>query len=64
MIDEIQYCVSVPNEALPESVRSAENDITFYDTVLGLMDECDLYITGSNSHMLSTDILTNFRGRG
>lgn len=64
MIDEIQYCASVPNEALPESVRSAENDITFYDTVLGLMDECDLYITGSNSHMLSTDILTNFRGRG
>lgn len=64
MIDEIQYAVPVPNEALPESVRTADNAITFYDTVLGLMEECDLYITGSNSQMLSSDILTNFRGRG
>ena len=64
MIDEIQYCTSVPNEALPESVRSEKNDITFYDTLLGLMDQCDLYVTGSNSEMLSSDIRTNFRGRG
>lgn len=64
MIDEIQYCVSVPNEALPASAQTKDTDITFYDTVLGLMSDCDLYITGSNSHMLSSDILTNFRGRG
>lgn len=64
MIDEIQYCVTVPNEALPKEVRSSQNAITFYDTVLGLMDVCDLYITGSNSQMLSSDVLTNFRGRG
>lgn len=40
--------------------------ITFYDTLNGLMKlECaDIYVTGSNSKMLSTDILTEFRGRG
>jgi len=64
MIDEIQYSVSVPNTWLPEEAQTPENSITFYDTVLGLMDFCDLYITGSNSEMLSSDILTNFRGRG
>lgn len=64
MIDEIQYSVSVPNPYLPTEVQDKSNAITFYDTVLGLMDKCDLYITGSNSKMLSTDILTNFRGRG
>ena len=26
------------------------------------MGKCDLYITGSNSHMLSSDSMTNFRG--
>lgn len=64
IIDEIQFCVSVDNPALPENVRTADNRITFYDTVLGLMDECDLYITGSNSKMLSKDILSGFRNRG
>lgn len=64
MIDEIQFSVPVPNPYLPESARTKANAITFYDVVLGLMDKCDLYITGSNSEMLSSDILTNFRGRG
>lgn len=64
IIDEIQFCVSVDNPALPKNVRTADNRITFYDTVLGLMDECDLYITGSNSKMLSKDILSGFRNRG
>ena len=64
IIDEIQYSVNVPNPYLPQEVQNSENEITFYDTVLGLMDQCDLYITGSNSEMLSSDILTNFRGRG
>ena len=64
IIDEIQYATSVPNPYLPQEVRSKENEISFYDTVLGLMDICDLYITGSNSKMLSSDILTNFRNRG
>lgn len=64
IIDEIQYSVSVPNPYLPAEAQNKDNEITFYDTVLGLMDACDLYITGSNSEMLSSDILTNFRGRG
>lgn len=64
IIDEIQYSVKIPNEYLPESERTDENAITFYDTVLGHMDDCDLYVTGSNSKMLSSDIMTNFRGRG
>lgn len=64
MIDEIQFSVSVPNPYLPGSEQTKENAITFYDVVLGLMDKCDLYITGSNSEMLSSDIITNFRGRG
>ncbi len=61
ILDEIQFCVRVENPALP---GDKENMISFYDVALGLMDECDLYLTGSNSKMLSRDILTNFRGRG
>ena len=49
---------------MPASVRFPETALAFYDTVLGLMEKCDLYITGSNSHMLSSDSMTNFRGRG
>lgn len=38
----------------------------FTDTVNGLrhLDDVDVYVTGSNSRFLSTDILTEFRGRG
>lgn len=38
----------------------------FSDTVNGLrhLDGIDIYITGSNSRFLSSDILTEFRGRG
>ena len=64
IIDEIQFSTPVDNPALPENVRTEENRITFYDTLLGLMDECDLYVTGSNSRMLSKDILSGFRDRG
>lgn len=64
IIDEIQFSVPVDNPALPENVRNEDNRITFYDTLLGLMDECDLYVTGSNSKMLSKDVLSGFRDRG
>ena len=61
-LDEIQKVVDVPNPYLP----GTEEKIGFVDVLLGLMKikNMDLYVTGSNSKMLSTDILTEFRGRG
>jgi predicted AAA+ superfamily ATPase len=40
--------------------------IGFVDVLLGLMKikNVDLYVTGSNSKMLSSDILTEFKDRG
>ena len=60
-IDEIQRCESVDNPALPNGAK-----ITFYDVLneFRTLDDLDVYVTGSNSKMLSTDILTEFRGRG
>lgn len=60
-LDEIQFVEKVKN---PYVENGAE--ITFYDVLNGLMriDNADIYVTGSNSKMLSTDILTEFRGRG
>lgn len=39
---------------------------SFADLINGLMriDNLDIYVTGSNSRFLSSDILTEFRGRG
>lgn len=61
-IDEIQLCEAVANPFVP----SKEKTITFVDVLLGLMkiNNLDVYVTGSNSKMLSTDILTQFRDRG
>ena len=60
-IDEIQMCESVKNPYLPDGKK-----ITFYDTLNEFKEisNLDVYVTGSNSKMLSTDILTEFRGRG
>ena len=59
-IDEIQFCKKIPNPDLQGEF------ITFYDVLNSLLAKknLDMYITGSNSKMLSTDILTEFRGRG
>ncbi|MDP4040397.1 ATP-binding protein [Mycoplasma mycoides] len=60
-IDEIQYC-----ETIKQTNQSGyEQILTFVDVILSFYDNpnIDLYITGSNSKMLSSDILTNFRGR-
>lgn len=42
-----------------------KNFISFVDVILGLSREknIDLYVTGSNSKMLSSDIITEFRDK-
>jgi predicted AAA+ superfamily ATPase len=59
-VDEIQMSDQAANPYHPEGAK-----ITFYDALNDLrsLDNLDVYVTGSNSKMLSTDILTEFRGR-
>ena len=61
LIDEIQMC-----EEVPSKVEGSKSKITFYDTLNGLMriPNLDIYVTGSNSKMLSDDVATHFRDRG
>ena len=61
-IDEIQFVSEIQNPY----VDDPDAKIGFIDVVLGLMQlpNADVYITGSNSNMLSSDILTQFRDRG
>lgn len=59
-VDEIQMSDEVPNP-----YNEAGKAITFYDALNDLksLSNLDIYVTGSNSKMLSSDILTEFRGR-
>ena len=61
-IDEIQFVSEIRNPY----VDNEDAKITFIDVILGFMhmDNADVYVTGSNSKMLSSDILTQFRDRG
>ncbi|HAL74602.1 MAG TPA: ATPase, partial [Clostridiales bacterium] len=58
-IDEIQMSDQIKNPYNPHG-----KEITFYDALNDLRElkNLDVYVTGSNSKMLSSDILTEFRG--
>ena len=62
MIDEIQFVTEIQNPY----VDNKNAKLGFTDVIIGLMKikNVDVYVTGSNSKMLSTDILTQFRDRG
>ena len=69
-LDEIQKVFTIVNPQLTggKHVLATEEDkevISFVDVVLGLSREknIDLYVTGSNSKMLSSDIVTEFRDK-
>ena len=68
-IDEIQQSRKILKDGVdPE--RTAKEDepgmwFTFYDVLnsLNAKPNLDIYVTGSNSKLLSKDVATNFRGR-
>ncbi len=70
LIDELQLSYKVKNTDIDESLVPEEDRemlyTTFYDVLNDLMSQpnLDVYVTGSNSKMLSSDIVTNFRDRG
>lgn len=59
LIDEVQYAIK------KEELKNSES-IKLYDVLNGLLKlrNVDIYVTGSNSKMLTKDVLTAFRGRG
>ncbi|HHT15547.1 MAG: ATP-binding protein [Christensenellales bacterium] len=69
-IDEIQLSYKIKRLDVDESqVPEEDRELlytTFYDILNDLMTwrSLDIYVTGSNSKMLSKDVATNFRDRG
>lgn len=58
-IDEVQY-------AIAKDELKNNDEVRLYNVLNGLMRlrNVDIYVTGSNSKMLTKDVLTAFRGRG
>lgn len=69
-LDEVQKIFSIVNPVLTDGKHvlaksTDEQVVSFVDVILGLSREknIDLYVTGSNSKMLSSDIITEFRDK-
>lgn len=57
MKDDNQYYIII------DEVQKVEDFVDMLGSLV-LKDHADVYVTGSNSHFLSSDIATEFRGRG
>lgn len=60
LLDEVQFAIS------REELKNHDKPVRLYALLNGLLrlGNVEIYVTGSNSKLLSKDVLTEFRGRG